>query len=348
MIQVLGLGRPRPPRVRRRDAAIPAGCPADHLGARAGGHPAHADRRRRGGSVLAAGDIDAVLVGADRIAANGDTANKIGTYPLAVLAARHGVPFYVARPYSSRSTLHARWVGDPDREPAGPRGHPLRGRRVAPGGTAVFNPAFDITPAELVTAIVTEEGVLRPPYGSRSPGRSQRELVTRARTAARVISQASTPSVRRQRRAPGRPCRHIPDATPAPASGVADAGRDRGGDDSRLVPRPGRRSLDRRPIAVADVPRAGSPVRCLRDLRSRRPRVQADPLGRGLRRRRAGRGGPRVPRHHPTAPVRDGQRRAASARSSRRDPTPGSVRRRSCPPASPRSRPTTASIREPR
>jgi methylthioribose-1-phosphate isomerase len=116
------------------------------------------------GSLLAAGRVDAVLVGADRIAANGDTANKLGTYPLAVLAARHAVPFYVVAPLSSVD------LGTPDGKaiPIEERGPDevtlIRGVRVAPAGTAVHNPAFDVTPAELVTAFVTEAGALRPPF----------------------------------------------------------------------------------------------------------------------------------------------------------------------------------------
>ena len=114
-------------------------------------------------SLMASGDVDAVLVGADRIAANGDVANKIGTYGLAVLARHHGVPFYVAAPVS---TL------DPDCPDGG--AIPVERRRaeevvslggvaVAPEGVAVENRAFDVTPAELVTAYVTEEGVARSP-----------------------------------------------------------------------------------------------------------------------------------------------------------------------------------------
>jgi methylthioribose-1-phosphate isomerase len=107
------------------------------------------------GSLMAQGRVDRVVVGADRIAANGDVANKVGTYPLAVLADRHGVPFYVAAPVSTI-------------DPATPDGSaiPIEERdpgEVLAGGDA-FNPAFDVTPAELVTAIVTEAGVLTPPY----------------------------------------------------------------------------------------------------------------------------------------------------------------------------------------
>jgi methylthioribose-1-phosphate isomerase len=107
------------------------------------------------GSLMAQGRVDRVIVGADRIAANGDVANKVGTYPLAVLADRHGVPFYVAAPLSTidPATPHGASIPIEERDPA----------EVLAGADA-FNPAFDVTPAELVTAIVTEAGVLGPPY----------------------------------------------------------------------------------------------------------------------------------------------------------------------------------------
>jgi methylthioribose-1-phosphate isomerase len=107
------------------------------------------------GSLMAQGLVDRVVVGADRIAANGDVANKVGTYPLAVLAARHDVPFYVAAPISTidPATPDGAAIPIEERDPA----------EVLTGGDA-FNPAFDVTPAELVTAIVTEAGVLKPPY----------------------------------------------------------------------------------------------------------------------------------------------------------------------------------------
>jgi methylthioribose-1-phosphate isomerase len=108
------------------------------------------------GSLMAHGLVDRVVVGADRIAANGDVANKVGTYPLAVLADRHGVPFYVAAPVSTidPATPDGTSIPIEERDPT----------EVVPGGEA-FNPAFDVTPAELVSAIITEAGVLRPPYG---------------------------------------------------------------------------------------------------------------------------------------------------------------------------------------
>jgi methylthioribose-1-phosphate isomerase len=107
------------------------------------------------GGLMARGRVDRVVVGADRIAANGDVANKVGTYPLAVLAARHGIPFYVAVPVSTIDAHTPSGAGIPieERDPA----------EVTSGADA-FNPAFDVTPAELVTAIFTEAGVLEPPY----------------------------------------------------------------------------------------------------------------------------------------------------------------------------------------
>jgi methylthioribose-1-phosphate isomerase len=117
------------------------------------------------GSLLARGLADRVVVGADRIAANGDTANKIGTYPLAVLAARHGVPFYVAAPLSTIDPATAAGADIPIEERRADEVTEVFGTRVAPGDTEAFNLAFDVTPAELITAIITDAGVLEPPYG---------------------------------------------------------------------------------------------------------------------------------------------------------------------------------------
>jgi methylthioribose-1-phosphate isomerase len=117
------------------------------------------------GSVLARGDVNAVIVGADRIAANGDTANKVGTYPLAVLARRHDVPFYVAAP---TSTVDAA-VPDGSHIPIEERDEGevtmIAGVRIAAQGVSVYAPAFDVTPGSLVSAIITERGIVRPPYG---------------------------------------------------------------------------------------------------------------------------------------------------------------------------------------
>jgi methylthioribose-1-phosphate isomerase len=121
------------------------------------------------GAAMAAGHLDAVLVGCDRVARNGDTANKVGTYGLAVLAHANGVPFYVVGPLSSF-------------DPEAPDGHAIEieqraaaelrevaGVRLAPEQAEVWNPAFDVTPAALITAFVTDAGVLHPPFASSIP-----------------------------------------------------------------------------------------------------------------------------------------------------------------------------------
>jgi methylthioribose-1-phosphate isomerase len=115
-------------------------------------------------SVLRRGDVQAVVVGADRIAANGDTANKVGTYPLAVLAMRHGVPFYVAAPTSTIDAALPDGEHIPIEEREGTEVTHFGGRRIAARGVKVYAPAFDVTPASLVSAIVTERGILRPPF----------------------------------------------------------------------------------------------------------------------------------------------------------------------------------------
>ena len=114
------------------------------------------------GHLMARGEIDAVLVGADRIAANGDTANKIGTYPIAVLAKEHRVPFYVIAPTSSID-MSLRTGREIPIEHRGAEEIAVIGRtRMVPKGVKVLNPAFDVTPAHLITAIVTERGTVKP------------------------------------------------------------------------------------------------------------------------------------------------------------------------------------------
>jgi len=116
--------------------------------------------------VMKEGRVQKVIVGADRIAMNGDTANKIGTYSVAVLSRHHGIPFFVAAPLSTV-------------DPACPDGQSITieqraeeeiteglGRRIAPKGTRTYNPAFDVTPAKLIDAFITEKGIVRPPYAS--------------------------------------------------------------------------------------------------------------------------------------------------------------------------------------
>jgi len=118
-------------------------------------------------SLMGRGQVDLVVTGADRIAANGDTANKIGTYALAVLAHHHHVPFYVAAPFSTIDPTLASGAEIPIEER-----DPTEVRRVgatvtAPEASPVFNPAFDVTPSELIAAIITERGVFRAPYSFR-------------------------------------------------------------------------------------------------------------------------------------------------------------------------------------
>ena len=108
--------------------------------------------------------FNAVVVGADRIAANGDAANKIGTYTLAVLANAHGVPFYVAAPISTVDIATADGSAIPIEERSASEVTDIGGWRIAPAGVAVRHPAFDVTPARLITAIITDRGVLRAPY----------------------------------------------------------------------------------------------------------------------------------------------------------------------------------------
>jgi methylthioribose-1-phosphate isomerase len=117
------------------------------------------------GAMMQQHKIDAVVVGADRIAANGDVANKIGTYTVAVLAKEHGIPFYVAAPFSTVDLETPDGSGIPIEQRASREVTHLAGKQIAPDGVEVENPAFDVTPASYVTAIITECGVARAPYG---------------------------------------------------------------------------------------------------------------------------------------------------------------------------------------
>jgi methylthioribose-1-phosphate isomerase len=125
-------------------------------------------------SRMRAGKIQAVVVGADRIAANGDVANKIGTYGVAVLAKEHGIPFYVAAPWSTIDLNTATGDAIPIEERAAVEVTHHGGKQLTPNGVGIENPAFDVTPAKYVTAIITERGVLRAPY---SEALRQMELV---------------------------------------------------------------------------------------------------------------------------------------------------------------------------
>jgi methylthioribose-1-phosphate isomerase len=116
------------------------------------------------GHLMSKGEVDVVVVGADRIAANGDVANKIGTYPLAVLAKRHGIPFYVAAPLSTFDPAIADGSRIPIEERPAAEVTGYRDTRWAPEGVTVRNPAFDVTPAELITGIICEKGIAYPPF----------------------------------------------------------------------------------------------------------------------------------------------------------------------------------------
>jgi methylthioribose-1-phosphate isomerase len=116
------------------------------------------------GHLMSRAEVDAVVVGADRIAANGDVANKIGTYTVAVLAREHGLPFYVVAPVSTIDLATPSGDHIPIEERPAEEVTHHAGRRLAPEGIAVRNPAFDVTPHRFVTAIVCERGVARPPY----------------------------------------------------------------------------------------------------------------------------------------------------------------------------------------
>ncbi len=116
------------------------------------------------GFLMQQGRIDQIIVGADRIAANGDTANKIGTYSLAVLARAHKIPFYVAAPLSTIDASLKNGAAIPIEERSNREVTDWRGIPTAPGGMKVYNPAFDVTPARYITAIVTEKGIIRKSY----------------------------------------------------------------------------------------------------------------------------------------------------------------------------------------
>jgi methylthioribose-1-phosphate isomerase len=116
------------------------------------------------GAMMRRGDVDLVVVGADRIAANGDTANKIGTYTVAVLAKEHGIPFYVAAPWSTIDLSTTDGDAIPIEERSPKEVTHVGTMQLAPDGAQVRNPSFDVTPHKYITAIITERGVYRPPF----------------------------------------------------------------------------------------------------------------------------------------------------------------------------------------
>ena len=141
------------------------------------------------GYIMKTRHVDLVTVGCDRVAANGDTANKIGTYNLAIVARAHGVPFYVAAPTSTIDLSISNGDQIKIEERDGAEVTQLGGEQITPDGTQVTNPAFDVTPAEYITAIVTEAGIAYPPYT-----RSLPEMVAKSRQ----ILAGLTPGVMRQ------------------------------------------------------------------------------------------------------------------------------------------------------
>ncbi|MFZ3373803.1 MAG: S-methyl-5-thioribose-1-phosphate isomerase, partial [Desulfitobacteriaceae bacterium] len=116
------------------------------------------------GCLMQQDKIDLVIVGADRVAANGDTANKIGTYSLGVLANAHGIPFYVAAPTSTIDLKVRSGLEIPIEERPAKEMRELFGVQTAPTEVDVYNPAFDVTPAKYITGIITEKGIVSPPY----------------------------------------------------------------------------------------------------------------------------------------------------------------------------------------
>ena len=117
-------------------------------------------------ALMAQGRIQAVIVGADRIAANGDTANKIGTYGVSILAKEHGIPFFVAAPFNTIDMATADGAGIPIEQRDPREVTHSNGKQMTPDGVGIENPAFDVTPAKYITAIITERGVLRAPFGA--------------------------------------------------------------------------------------------------------------------------------------------------------------------------------------
>jgi methylthioribose-1-phosphate isomerase len=138
--------------------------------------PFHLISDNMAGFFMSRGEVDCVITGADRVVANGDTANKIGTYSLAVLARENKIPFYIAAPLSSIDLEKKQGSAIPIEERSAEEVTMILGRRIAPEGIKVKNPAFDVTPAKYITAIITEEGIARPPFKN-----SLRKLINNSR-----------------------------------------------------------------------------------------------------------------------------------------------------------------------
>src|SRR3954449_5696071 len=128
------------------------------------------------GTIMSRGNIGAVIVGADRIAANGDTANKVGTYSVAILAKEHGIPFYVAAPFSTVDMKTKHGDDIPIEERSTREVTHIHGKAIAPNGVMVAHPAFDVTPHKYITAIITERGVAKAPFEQSLRELSQKAL----------------------------------------------------------------------------------------------------------------------------------------------------------------------------
>jgi methylthioribose-1-phosphate isomerase len=150
------------------------------------------------GHLMQRGKVSAVIVGADRVAANGDVANKIGTYTHAVLAHRHAIPFYVAAPISTIDLACPRGERIPIEERPTREVSHVFDRQIAPSGIKILNPAFDVTPSELITAIVTERGVAQQPLG-RSLARLKKGAVAAPEPAAARKTETRRPRKRARR-----------------------------------------------------------------------------------------------------------------------------------------------------
>jgi methylthioribose-1-phosphate isomerase len=132
------------------------------------------------GSLMRQGRVNFVVVGADRIAANGDTANKIGTYGVAVLAREHNIPFYVAAPLSTIDLNTADGSRIPIEERSAKEVTHVAGTQLAASGARVWNPAFDVTPNQLISGIITERGIFRAPYSESLAGAFDDETAVRS------------------------------------------------------------------------------------------------------------------------------------------------------------------------
>jgi methylthioribose-1-phosphate isomerase len=129
------------------------------------------------GTVMARGMVDLVVTGADRIAANGDAANKIGTYSLSIIAKKHGIPFYIAAPSSSFDMSIKSGTEIPIEQRPADEVRFFAGRQIAPDAADIYNPAFDVTEAQNITAIITEKGVIERPNAGKIEGHIGKAVV---------------------------------------------------------------------------------------------------------------------------------------------------------------------------